>query len=73
MNELIEKLSIKYGWTTNSQTALTLPLELMQQMTLEELREYHRLMVSEFGEDGVLSFEHIPSHNGYPVYDTVED
>ena len=70
MKELIEKLRIKYGWTTDANTVLILSLEQMEKLTIEELREYTAALEQEFGEDGSLEFEHIPSSpNEYPIYD----
>lgn len=74
MKELIEKLNIKYGWTTNAETLLTLSLEQMEKLTIEELREYAKALETVYGEDGTDSFEHIASTpDGYPIYDNVED
>lgn len=73
MKQLIEKFNIKYGWTTDANTILTLSLEQMEKLTIEELREYTAALEQEFGEDGSLEFEHIPSTpDGYPIYDGVD-
>ena len=54
MKELIEKLNVKYGWTTDANASLFIPVEKLSQMTIEEIREYHRLLATEFGENGTI-------------------
>ena len=72
MKELIEKLNVKYGWTTDANASLFIPVEKLSQMTIEEIREYHRLLATEFGENGTMEYEHIPSVDGCPIYDEVD-
>lgn len=66
--KLVEKLQLKYGWSTNDEDSLT--LVQLKQLTIDELRDYAAMLEQE-DMDGIV---YVPATaQGDPIYDGVED
>lgn len=66
--KLVEKLQLKYGWSTNDEDSLT--LVQLKQLTIDELRDYAAMLEQE-DMNGIV---YVPATaQGDPIYDGVED